>query len=149
LWPSAAVILTASSNQSNSTSLIALFEGAWILDVRIVIPPKLSTRHFWAELRPFGRCEGSRNPNFLDGVMAQVPLGYLETEFLVPPSCSADFASFQRKGRGDEIIFVILVLALTAITFEISDVALTGAKSSHTAGPDAATVAVAHGLKRG
>jgi hypothetical protein len=34
-------LLTASSNRSNSTSLIALFEGAGILNVRIVIFPKI------------------------------------------------------------------------------------------------------------
>lgn len=47
-------------------------------------------------------------------------------------------------------MFVILLLALTAITFEIySDVSLTSVELSHTDTPDAATVAVAHGLKRG
>lgn len=47
-------------------------------------------------------------------------------------------------------MLVILLLALTAVTFEIySDVSLTSVEFSHTAAPDAAAVAVAHGLKRG
>jgi hypothetical protein len=47
-------------------------------------------------------------------------------------------------------IFVILLLALTAITFEIySDLSLTSAEFSRNAAPDAAAVAVAHGLKQG
>jgi hypothetical protein len=47
-------------------------------------------------------------------------------------------------------IFVILVLALIAITFEIySDGSLMSSELSHTAVPDPVTVAVAHGLKRG
>jgi hypothetical protein len=47
-------------------------------------------------------------------------------------------------------IFVILLLALTAITFEIySDISLTSTEFSRTASPDAAAVAVAHGLHRG
>jgi hypothetical protein len=47
-------------------------------------------------------------------------------------------------------MLVILLLALTAITFEIySDISLTSVESSHTTAPDAAAVAVAHGLKRG
>jgi hypothetical protein len=45
---------------------------------------------------------------------------------------------------------VIFVLALITIAFEIySDAALTSAEVSHTATPDPATAAIAHGLKRG
>jgi hypothetical protein len=63
-------LLIASSNRSNSASLIALFEGAGTLDGRIVISPKLSTCHFRAGLRPFDRGEGSRSRSFLDEVVA-------------------------------------------------------------------------------
>ena len=46
-------------------------------------------------------------------------------------------------------MFVILMLALIAITFEIySDASLTSAES-HTSAPDPASVAIAHGLKQG
>jgi len=46
-------------------------------------------------------------------------------------------------------LFVILMLALAAITFEIySDVSLTSAEFSHTSAPDPAAV-VTHGVKRG
>ena len=45
---------------------------------------------------------------------------------------------------------VIFVLALITIAFEIySDAALTSAEVSHTAAPDPATAAIAHGLKHG
>ena len=45
---------------------------------------------------------------------------------------------------------VIFVLALITIAFEIySDAALTSAKVPHTAAPDPATAAIAHGLKHG
>jgi hypothetical protein len=44
-------------------------------------------------------------------------------------------------------MFVILVLALIAITFEIySDATLTSAES-HTSAPDPASAAIAHGLR--
>jgi hypothetical protein len=44
-------------------------------------------------------------------------------------------------------MFVILVLALIAITFEIySDASLTSAES-HTSAPDPASAAIAHGLR--
>jgi hypothetical protein len=47
-------------------------------------------------------------------------------------------------------MFVILVLALIAITFEIySDASLTSAEISHTSVPDPASAAIAHGLKHG
>jgi hypothetical protein len=47
-------------------------------------------------------------------------------------------------------MFVILVLALIAITFEIySDVSLTSAEVSHTSAPDPVSAAIAHGLKHG
>jgi hypothetical protein len=47
-------------------------------------------------------------------------------------------------------MFVILVLALIAITFEIySDVSLTSAEFSHASVPDPASAAIAHGLKHG
>jgi hypothetical protein len=46
-------------------------------------------------------------------------------------------------------IAVIFVLALIAIAGEIySDFALTRDEAAHTAAPDPATAAVAHGLKR-
>jgi hypothetical protein len=46
-------------------------------------------------------------------------------------------------------IAVIFVLALIAIAVEIySDIALTRDEAAHTAPPDPATAAVAHGLKR-
>jgi hypothetical protein len=49
-----------------------------------------------------------------------------------------------------KIMFVILALALIAITFEIySDASLTSSEFSHTAAPAPVTVAVAHALKRG
>jgi hypothetical protein len=47
-------------------------------------------------------------------------------------------------------MFVILVTALIAITFEIySDTSLTSAEISHTSVPDPASAAIAHGLKHG
>jgi hypothetical protein len=47
-------------------------------------------------------------------------------------------------------MFVIMVLALITITFEIySDVSLTGAEISHPSVPDPASAAIAHGLKHG
>jgi hypothetical protein len=47
-------------------------------------------------------------------------------------------------------MFVILVLALIAVTFEIySDASSTSAEISHTSVPDPASAAVAHGLKHG
>jgi hypothetical protein len=47
-------------------------------------------------------------------------------------------------------MFVILVLALIAITFELySDASLTSAEFSHTSVPDPASAAIAHGLKHG
>jgi hypothetical protein len=47
-------------------------------------------------------------------------------------------------------MFVVLVLALIAITFEIySDASLTSAEISQTSVPDPASAAVAHGLKHG
>ena len=47
-------------------------------------------------------------------------------------------------------MFVILVLALVAITFEFySDASLTSSEFSHTSVPDPASAAIAHGLKRG
>jgi hypothetical protein len=46
-------------------------------------------------------------------------------------------------------IVVIFVLALIAIAAEVySDIVLTRDEVAHTAAPDAATEAVAHGLKR-
>jgi len=43
---------------------------------------------------------------------------------------------------------VIFALALITIAFQIySDAALTNAEISHTAAPDPATAAIAHGLK--
>jgi hypothetical protein len=47
-------------------------------------------------------------------------------------------------------LVVIFVLALITIAFEIySDAALTSAEVSHTAAPDPATAAIAHGFKHG
>ena len=47
-------------------------------------------------------------------------------------------------------MFVILVLALIAITFEIySDASLTSAEFSHASVPDPASAAIAHGLNHG
>ena len=47
-------------------------------------------------------------------------------------------------------VAVIFVLALITIAFEIySDAALTSAEVSHTAAPDPAMAAIAHGLKHG
>jgi hypothetical protein len=47
-------------------------------------------------------------------------------------------------------VFFVFVLALITIAFEVySDAALTSAEVSHTAAPDPATAAIAHGLKRG
>jgi hypothetical protein len=49
-----------------------------------------------------------------------------------------------------KIMFVILVLAMIAITFEIySDASLTSAEISHTSVPDPASAAIAHGLNHG
>jgi hypothetical protein len=49
-----------------------------------------------------------------------------------------------------KIFFIIFVLALITITFEVySDAALTSAQISHTAAPDPATAAIAHGIKHG
>jgi hypothetical protein len=48
------------------------------------------------------------------------------------------------------IVVVIFVLALITIAFEAySDAALTSADVSHISAPDPATMAIAHGLKRG
>jgi hypothetical protein len=45
---------------------------------------------------------------------------------------------------------VVFVLALITIAFEVySDVALTSESIAPQAAPDAATIAVSHGLKRG
>jgi hypothetical protein len=46
-------LLTASSNRSNSTSLIALFEGAGTLDARIVILPKIIDTTFPGRIESF------------------------------------------------------------------------------------------------
>ena len=47
-------------------------------------------------------------------------------------------------------VVVIFVLALITIAFEVySDAALMSAEVSHIARPDPATLAFAHGLKRG
>jgi hypothetical protein len=47
-------------------------------------------------------------------------------------------------------MFIILVLALIAITFELySDASLTSAEFSHPSVPDPASAAIAHGLKHG
>ena len=47
-------------------------------------------------------------------------------------------------------MFVILVLALITITFEIySDASLTSAEFSRTSVPDPASAAIAHGLNHG
>ena len=47
-------------------------------------------------------------------------------------------------------VFVVFVLALIAIAFEVySDAALTSAAVSHAAAPDPATAAITHGLKHG
>jgi hypothetical protein len=47
-------------------------------------------------------------------------------------------------------VVVIFILALITIAGEIySDAALTSGKASHTAAPDPATAAIAHGLKHG
>jgi hypothetical protein len=49
-----------------------------------------------------------------------------------------------------KITFVILVLAMIAITFEIySDASLTSAEISHTSVLDPASAAIAHGLNHG
>jgi hypothetical protein len=49
-----------------------------------------------------------------------------------------------------KIMFIILILAMIAITFEIySDASLTGAEISHTSVPDPASAAIAHGLNHG
>jgi hypothetical protein len=47
-------------------------------------------------------------------------------------------------------VVVIFILALITIAGEIlSDAALTSVNASHTAAPDPATAAIAHGLKHG
>jgi hypothetical protein len=49
-----------------------------------------------------------------------------------------------------KIFFIIFVLALITITFEVySDAALTSAEILHAAAPDPATVAIAHGINHG
>jgi hypothetical protein len=55
-----------------------------------------------------------------------------------------------RKVTSMKAMFVILVLALIAITFELySDASLTSAEFSHPSVPDPASAAIAHGLKHG
>jgi len=47
-------------------------------------------------------------------------------------------------------MFVILLLALIAISFEFySDASLTSGEASHTSVPDPASAAIAHGLRHG
>jgi hypothetical protein len=76
--------------------------------------------------------------------------GGLAGKFPFSPKCLADFASIARDNLMMRTLAVIFVLALITIAFEIySDAALTSAEVSHTAVPDPATVAVAHGLKQG
>jgi hypothetical protein len=66
------------------------------------------------------------------------------------PKCFADFAAFERQITSMKIMFVITVLAIIAITFEVySDASLTNAEVSHTSVPDPASAAIAHGLTHG
>jgi hypothetical protein len=59
-----------------------------------------------------------------------------------------DFAAFAREKA--TMRTVVVKLALITIAGEIySDAALTSGKASHTAAPDPATAAIAHGLKHG
>jgi hypothetical protein len=61
-----------------------------------------------------------------------------------------DFAAFVREKATMRTVVVIFKLALITIAGEIySDAALTSGKASHTAAPDPATAAIAHGLKHG
>jgi hypothetical protein len=61
-----------------------------------------------------------------------------------------DFAAFAREKATMRTVVVIFKLALITIAGEIySDAALTSGKASHTAPPDPATAAIAHGLKHG
>jgi ABC-type xylose transport system permease subunit len=62
----------------------------------------------------------------------------------------ADFGSIARDNLTMRTVAVIFALALITIAFEIySDAVLTSAEVSHTAAPDPATAAIAHGLKHG
>jgi hypothetical protein len=93
---------------------------------------------------------GGSRPSLAPGPDAPLRRFQPKQNFCFSPRCSADFASFGVMDATMRTMFVILLLALTAITFEIySDVALTSVEFSRSASPDAATVAVAHGLKRG
>jgi hypothetical protein len=66
------------------------------------------------------------------------------------PKCFAGFAAFEWQITSMKIMFVILVLAMIAITFEVySDASLTSAEISHTSVPDPASAAIAHGLTHG
>jgi hypothetical protein len=61
-----------------------------------------------------------------------------------------DFAAFVREKATMRTVVVIFKLALITIAGEIySDAALTSGKASHTAAPDPATAAIAHGFKHG
>jgi hypothetical protein len=61
--------------------------------------------------------------------------------WLILPHCTA-------KSGTIRTLVVVFVLALISIAFEVySDAAMTSAEIRH--GPDPATMAIAHGLKRG
>jgi hypothetical protein len=63
---------------------------------------------------------------------------------------SERFSPIARDNLTMRTLAVIFVLALITVAFEIySDATLTSAEVSHTAAPDPATVAVAHGHKHG
>jgi len=69
--------------------------------------------------------------------------------FGVSPKSLTDLAALTRDNPTMRTVAVIFVLALITIAFEIySDAALTSAEVSHTAAPDPATAAIAHGLKQ-
>jgi hypothetical protein len=64
------------------------------------------------------------------------------------PAETPKFAVFERDNWAMRTLFVIFVLALLAIGFEVySDVSLTSANVSH-AVRDVAAAAIAHGVKR-
>jgi hypothetical protein len=96
-------------------------------------------------------CSNGERINWGRSALRRRQLGCLQTtrNFGFSPRCFADFAAFEREVASMKTMFVILVLALIAITFEIySDTSLTSAESN-TSAPDPASVAIAHGLKHG
>ena len=76
--------------------------------------------------------------------------GISNRNFRFKPRYLTEFAAFARDKATMRAVVVMFIPALITIAGEIySDAALTSGKASHTAAPDPATAAIAHGLKHG